>query len=86
MLAHAAGEPRRSRDAYRPDGINVGANIGRAAGAGVPGHVHVHVAAALGRRHELHDRRWPRPGCCPRACATSYDKLRAAWPAGSVGP
>ncbi len=29
--------------AFHPDGINVGANIGRAAGAGVPGHVHVHV-------------------------------------------
>ncbi len=29
--------------AFRPDGINVGVSIGRAAGAGVPDHVHVHV-------------------------------------------
>jgi ATP adenylyltransferase len=28
---------------YAPDGINVGMNIGRAAGAGVAGHVHMHV-------------------------------------------
>jgi ATP adenylyltransferase len=28
---------------YSPDGINLGMNIGRAAGAGVAGHVHMHM-------------------------------------------
>ncbi len=31
------------RDLYRPDGINIGMNIGSAAGAGVAGHIHMHA-------------------------------------------
>lgn len=31
------------RELYNPEGINLGMNIGRAAGAGVAGHVHMHV-------------------------------------------
>ena len=31
------------RKLYRPDGINLGMNIGAAAGAGVAGHIHMHV-------------------------------------------
>ncbi|HVA09381.1 MAG TPA: HIT domain-containing protein [Acidimicrobiales bacterium] len=29
--------------AYDPDGLNMGANLGREAGAGLPSHVHLHV-------------------------------------------
>jgi ATP adenylyltransferase len=43
MMALARKAERGLRQIYSPDGINLGMNIGRAAGAGVVGHVHMHV-------------------------------------------
>jgi ATP adenylyltransferase len=34
---------RALRQLYSPDGVNLGMNIGKAAGAGVAGHIHMHV-------------------------------------------
>jgi len=31
------------RKRYKPGGLNIGVNIGRPSGAGMPGHVHVHI-------------------------------------------
>ncbi len=41
------------RQLYAPDGVNLGMNIGKAAGAGVAGHIHMHVLATLGGGCEL---------------------------------
>ena len=71
---------RAVKEAYRPDGLNVGANLGRPAGAGLPGHLHVHVlprwdgdtnfmTAVAGTR------------VLPESLTASADRLRAAWPA-----
>ena len=71
---------RAQRAAYSPHGINFGANLGRAAGAGVPGHFHVHTLprwegdtnfmTAVAEARVL-----------PEALPASLEKLRDAWPA-----
>jgi ATP adenylyltransferase len=43
MMALSQKMERVLRQVYSPDGINLGMNIGRAAGAGIAGHVHMHV-------------------------------------------
>jgi ATP adenylyltransferase len=43
MMALAQRTTRTLERAYSPDGINLGLNLGKAAGAGVAGHLHMHV-------------------------------------------
>lgn len=66
------------RAAYSPDGVNVGLNLGSAAGAGVPDHLHVHVlprwtADANFMTAVAETRVLPEP------LADTWAKVRAAW-------
>jgi ATP adenylyltransferase len=43
MILLAQQMERCLREVYRPDGLNLGMNLGESAGAGVAGHIHLHA-------------------------------------------
>jgi ATP adenylyltransferase len=43
MMALARRTEEAFREVYRPQGINLGMNLGRSAGAGVADHIHLHM-------------------------------------------
>jgi len=43
MMRLARDTEKHLRHLYRPDGLNMGLNIGRSAGAGIADHIHMHV-------------------------------------------
>jgi ATP adenylyltransferase len=80
MIRLARDCERVLRATYRPDGLNLGLNIGRSAGAGVAGHLHMH---ALPRW--TGDANFMTPiaetRVLPEALAVTWRRLRAAFAA-----
>lgn len=79
VMAMAQAAVVALKRAYSPDGLNLGVNIGRVAGAGLPDHVHVHALPRWsGDTNFMTTAAETR--VLPEDLRTSWEKVRAAWP------
>ena len=84
LWAGATDAVRALKAAYRPDSVNVGMNLGRSAGAGVPGHLHIHVLPRWnGDTNSMTGVAEVR--VLPETLSASAAKVRAAWPGSVAG-
>ena len=73
------------KQAYAPEGVNVGVNLGRPAGGSVSEHLHVHVVPRwTGDSNFMTATANTRT--LPEALPDSAAKLRAAWPRAACAP
>ena len=67
------------RRAYKPHGFNIGINIGEAAGAGIAGHVHIHIVPRW-RGDTNFTVLFSATKVLPESIDETYDKLRGLIP------